>query len=327
MISLILYGRNDAHGYNLHRRAALSLNCLAEVLADPDDELVFVDYNTPDELPTFVEAIADTLTGAASIAFESSESRRRVHHRRYGSLTHLPVLEPVARNTAVRRTNPANRWLLSTNTDMVLVPPPDESLSDLCADLPDALYGLPRFELPEWLWENLPRTKPEQSIAELRHLGPRLRLDEHTLSYEDIRFDAPGDFQLCLREDVFAIHGFDERMLLGWHVDSNLAKRLTLHRGSIETIDRLAGYHCNHSRIPTVYQATAGSRTTSTASSSTWRSPRFLRNRRAGGSSTTRSRRSRSTGESVAHSPIRSLQRSPHPTRRPSSRLRTGRSG
>ena len=62
VISIILYGRNDAHGYNLHRRAALSLNCLAEVLTDADDEIVFVDYNTPDELPTFVEAIADTLT-------------------------------------------------------------------------------------------------------------------------------------------------------------------------------------------------------------------------------------------------------------------------
>jgi len=26
MISLILYGRNDHYGYNLHKRAALSLN-------------------------------------------------------------------------------------------------------------------------------------------------------------------------------------------------------------------------------------------------------------------------------------------------------------
>src|SRR4051794_8004305 len=32
LISVVLYGRNDSHGYNLHRRAALSLNCLAEVL-------------------------------------------------------------------------------------------------------------------------------------------------------------------------------------------------------------------------------------------------------------------------------------------------------
>ena len=33
-------------------------------------------------------------------------------------------------------------------------------------------------------------------MAELERLGPRLRLDEPTLSHEWIRFDAPGDFQL-----------------------------------------------------------------------------------------------------------------------------------
>ena len=168
------------------------------------------------------------------------------------------MVEPVARNTAVRRTNPSNRWMLSTNTDMVLVPSLDESLNDLCTDLADAFYGLPRFELPEWLWESLPRMEPGRSIDELRRLGPRLRLDEHTFSDDWIRFDAPGDFQLCLRSDFFAIDGFDEEMLLGWHVDSNLSRRMALHQGSIESLGGLAGYHCNHSRTPTVYQDAAG---------------------------------------------------------------------
>ena len=163
MISVILYGRNDAHGYNLHRRAALSLNCLAEVLSDRDDEIVFVDYNTPDELPTFVEAIADTLTNRCLDRLRVLRVRASVHRERYASRTHLPVVEPVARNAAVRRTNPSNRWVLSTNTDMVLVPTLDESLSDLCTDLPDAFYGLPRFELPEWLWESLPRMEPGEA--------------------------------------------------------------------------------------------------------------------------------------------------------------------
>ena len=63
MISVVLYGRNDNYGYNLHKRAALSLNCMAEVLTDPSDEILFVDYNTPDDFPTFPEAIQDTLTG------------------------------------------------------------------------------------------------------------------------------------------------------------------------------------------------------------------------------------------------------------------------
>ena len=65
MFSVIIYGRNDQHGYNLHKRAAISFNALAEVMTDPDDEILFVDYNTPDDYPTFPEAIQDTLTETA----------------------------------------------------------------------------------------------------------------------------------------------------------------------------------------------------------------------------------------------------------------------
>ena len=122
MISVIVYGRNDAHGYNLHRRAALSLNCIAEVLTDPDDEIVFVDYNTPDELPTFVEALADTLTDRCLGLLRVFRVPAEIHEQRFAARTHLPAIEPVARNAGVRRANPSNRWLLSTNTDMIFLP-------------------------------------------------------------------------------------------------------------------------------------------------------------------------------------------------------------
>jgi hypothetical protein len=254
VISVVLYGRNDAHGYNLHRRAALSLNCIAEVLTDAADEILFVDYNTPDELPTFIEALSDTLTDRCLDLLRVIRVPAAVHEERFGGRTHLPALEPVARNAAVRRANPANRWLLSTNTDMVFLPSAGGSFSDVCRKLPDGFYGLPRYELPEWLWERLPRSDPGRALAEIARLGPTLRLDEPTLSNEWIRFDAPGDFQLVLREDFFAVDGFDEEMILGYHVDSNFSKRMLLHRGSIESLgERLAGYHCNHNRTPTVY--------------------------------------------------------------------------
>ena len=254
MISVILYGRNDAHGYNLHRRAALSLNCIAEVLTDPNDEVIFVDYNTPDELPTFIEAISDTLTERCRNLLRVLRVPSAVHDERFAALTHLPAIEPVARNVAARRANPSNRWILSTNTDMIFVPLQDDSLSDICRDLADGFYGLPRFELPEWLWEGLPRTDPARAVADIGRFGPRLKLDEPTTSHEWIRFDAPGDFQLILREDFVAIDGFDEEMLLGYHVDSNLSRRLLLHRGSIETLEeQVSGYHCNHNRTRTVY--------------------------------------------------------------------------
>jgi hypothetical protein len=257
VISVIVYGRNDAHGYNLHRRAALSLNCIAEVLGDPDDEIVFVDYNTPDELPTFVEALADTLTDRCLMLLRVFRVPAAIHEQRFRGRTHLPVIEPVARNAAVRRANPSNRWLLSTNTDMILLPHSDQGLSDICSELPDGFYGLPRYELPEWLWEQLPRTDPRRAMSTIERLGPGLALDEPTVSNKWIRFDAPGDFQLVLRKDFVAINGLDEEMLLGYHVDSNLSRRMLFHRGSIESLGgSLSGYHCNHNRERTVYHGT-----------------------------------------------------------------------
>jgi hypothetical protein len=136
----------------------------------------------------------------------------------------------------------------------VFFPLADGSLSDVCSELADGFFGLPRFELPEWLWERLPRSDPRTALAEIGRLGPRLGLDEPTVSHEWIRFDAPGDFQLVLRDDFLAVDGFNEEMLLGYHVDSNLSRRMLLRRGSIESLgDRVAGYHCNHNRVPTIY--------------------------------------------------------------------------
>src|SRR5437660_2159843 len=118
MISVILYGRNDSYGYNLHKRAALSINCIAQVLTNPDDEIIFVDYNTPDDYPTFPEAIQDTLTALAKKKLRILRARGYIHAR-YAARTHSVALEPIARNIAVRRSNPTNRWVLSTNTDMI----------------------------------------------------------------------------------------------------------------------------------------------------------------------------------------------------------------
>src|SRR6516162_5023552 len=122
MISLIVYGRNDAHGYNLHKRAAISLNCIAQVLRGGEDEIIFVDYNTPDDLPTFIEAIYDTLTPRAASLLRVFRLRPAMHAACLGSRTHLLALEPHSRNIGIRRSNASNKWILFTNTDMIFVP-------------------------------------------------------------------------------------------------------------------------------------------------------------------------------------------------------------
>src|SRR4051812_28388993 len=177
MISIVLYGRNDSYGYNLHKRAALSFNCMAEVLTDPDDEILFVDYNTPDDFPTFPEAIQDTLTEKAKERLRILRVRPSIHAR-FKDRTHLQALEPVARNIAIRRSNPANRWILSTNTDMIFVPRNGQSLSDIVRDLPDGYFGIPRFEIPESLWECLDRYDAPGTIRTVGEWGWNFHLNE-----------------------------------------------------------------------------------------------------------------------------------------------------
>lgn len=249
MLSLILYGRNDNHGYNLHKRAAISLNCLAELMTGTEDEILFVDYNTPDTFPTFPEAIADTLTTRAKQYLRIFRVRPR-HHDPVRNLTHLEVCEPVARNVALRRANPSNPWVLSTNTDMVLVPRTDmRPLAEIVSTLPALCHHLPRFELPQAVWEEFDRTNPANTIAFLAKTGARLHLHDIVEGSPPARFDNHGDFQLMPRAALEAVHGFDERMRNGWIVDSNLAKRLSIYLGpplSLET--HLAGFHCDHTR-------------------------------------------------------------------------------
>jgi hypothetical protein len=251
MFSVIIYGRNDSHGYNLHKRAAISFNALAEVMSDPDDEILFVDYNTPDDHPTVPEAIHDTLTDKAKRHMRILRVRPE-QHVHLKSKTHLVALESQSRNVALRRSNPKNRWILYTNTDMLLVPRTEgESLSDILGALPDGFYQIPRFEIPEMLWEAaFDRKDPAGNLAKLRDWSVRFHLNQVVHNFMPMKYDALGDFQAVLREDMFAIHGFDESMILGWHCDSNLAARLALYRGRVDTLmDKAFGYHCDHTRV------------------------------------------------------------------------------
>lgn len=221
---------------------------MAEVLSDANDEILFVDYNTADDFPTFPEAIADTLTEKAKRHLRILRVRPSIHDR-FASRTHLVAIEPIARNVAVRRSNPANRWILSTNTDMIFIPRVRTSLSEIVCELPKSYYGAPRFEVPEALWEGFDRLDPQRIINTIDRWGWDFHLNEIVGGLKPFLFDGPGDFQLIERSDLFAIHGFHEDMLLGWHVDANIAKRLSLIYGDAKDLSAsVFGYHCDHTR-------------------------------------------------------------------------------
>ncbi len=90
MLSVIVYGRNDHHGYHYPKRLSISLNAIAEVLTDPLDEILFVDYNSPNDLPTAPEAIADTLTQQAKGRLRIFRVRPQ-QHRQLAKVTPLNI--------------------------------------------------------------------------------------------------------------------------------------------------------------------------------------------------------------------------------------------
>jgi len=259
MISVIFYGRNDNHGYNLHKRASLSLNNMAELLTHEDDEVLFVDWNTSPGLPTFIESIHDLLTEKAKKITKIIKVDFYTHNLLFSSKTKKQTVEPVARNTAIVRSNPKNKWVLSTNTDMIFIPKnSNKSLSDICSELEDGFYELPRFSIPEIIWETFDRLNPESVMKDIKEIRLKIDLDEIITAGPILRYDAPGDFQLCLREQLMEIRGFDENMILGWHVDSNLCRRLNILNGETKTlINELYGYHCEHTKTTTHFTATS----------------------------------------------------------------------
>ena len=235
MISVITYGRNDNYGYNLYKRTACAFNCLAEALTE-DDEILFVDYNTPDHLPTLPEFIWDTLTEKALNVLKVIRISAHLHRALKGD-SPLSILENVSRNAAIVRSNPANRWILSTNPDVVLV------LSQRWANLPHLLdnrppsfYEMPRFDIPESVWSALRRMQPRENMRTLRDWliahGAAIAetVPDHRFQ-KFLLFDAPGDFQLAPRDYFFRLRGFDESMNKYLHSDSNLAKRMWLING------------------------------------------------------------------------------------------------
>ena len=235
MISIVTYGRNDNYSYNLVKRTALAFNCLAEVLTN-EDEILFVDYNTPDHLPTLPESIWDTLTEKALKLVKVIRISAAIHELIKGD-SPLRILENVSRNAAIVRSDPKNHWILSTNPDVLLVISSNwENLPELLTGVKDSFYEMPRMDIPESVWSSLNRSDPKANIRTLRDwlISHRAAVAETSPDWQFqkyILFDAPGDFQLAPREYFFRMRGFDESMNKYLHSDSNLAKRMWLLNG------------------------------------------------------------------------------------------------
>jgi len=251
MITFLVAGRNDGYGIDLPKRTAISLNFFASLCREPEDEIIYVDCNSPAQDGTLAEAIADALT---------PECRRRLRvYRVTGEQmkeaigeTPLPFSDELSRNVGIRRSNPGNRWLLSTNCDILLQPLVRQPLQELLERLPKRFYLCPRLGVPPAQWQGLDRMNVQQisDFCDAVIRGGVRFPPEKEQSW--LRFGSVGDFQLAPREQWFAIRGCEEGMKLWGHSDANNAKRLNLLNGGGRTPDlanALCVLHLDHSPV------------------------------------------------------------------------------
>ena len=248
MISFVVVGRNDGYGINLHKRTAISLNCLAELCENETDEIIYVDCNTNDQDLTLTEAIGDTLTNRARrhlvtyrITGDVMRQTLRVNEVRFS--------DELSRNVAIRRSNPQNDWILSINCDIVIRPIGSKSFAQVLRGLDPRFYCCARVSIPSEQWQQLDRYKPQETFAfcdAIIRRGFRIPPEEPE---PWLRFKSAGDFQLAPRKHWIDIGGCEEAMIGRGHSDTNNSRRLSLFDKSERTpdlLDHLRVFHLEH---------------------------------------------------------------------------------
>ncbi len=258
MLSVVLIGRNDNHGYNLSKRVAQSINSIAQGLTSTD-EIIFVDWNSPLGYPPMPISIHDDLSELAKKLLKIVVVSPAIH-KQFAGQSNKMVLEPLARNVGIRRVSEDSRWILNTNTDILVLSPTQLSLREVAEKYDQSPTVAFRYEIPEFMWESFDR-RDSSNIQDSLQKWHKIKFLEKNLG---ITIDEPseltlpdgvGDFQLATKDLWNSLTGFAEDMLKGWHVDSRAAIQMNKMSSGLQFIDpeELSIFHQNHMRTSTIY--------------------------------------------------------------------------
>jgi hypothetical protein len=265
MISIVVVGRNDNHGYNLSKRVANSLNSMARMLSE-GDEIVFVDWNTPIGYPVMPVSIKDDLLPKTKSLLRVIRVPQLVHNL-VSEGSNRALIEPLARNVGIRRASAHSKWILSSNTDILFASPSGKNFREIFQNLEESLWLTYRFEIPEFIWDDLDRRNPESTSDRLlqwyRDGSVLNRIRVESASGADFPIpDGVGDFQLATKSLWDKSTGFPEEMKKGWHVDTRLSLqmgRISPNKPQLISESDLVIFHQNHLRNSTAYHGSSES--------------------------------------------------------------------
>ena len=229
--SVVILAKNDNYGGNLTHRAKMCINSMVENF----DEVVVVDWKTRNK-NTLLSTIINEIPHVGKI--KSIEVGSELLKYKYPNLYQWNILEAIGRNIGIRRAT--GDWIASSNIDIVTTP-----------------LDISQLNTSEFY------TTSRKDVEENFHLGQtdyqvlKNHLWENQNNYSDKpQIDSPtdkwslvvccGDFQIGYREIWHKIKGFEESVLYGCGIDTNIMKKASSY-AQIKILPYNV-FHLNHGK-------------------------------------------------------------------------------
>lgn len=227
----ILTSRNDDYGGNLSHRVIMSLNSMIEF----HDEVIFVEWKVKNNNSLF-SIIKDKLPHNGKlkyipISFDFLKEN-------YPNIFPYTIIESIARNVAIRRAT--NHYIISTNIDIISTELDKNILSK------NNFYTVPRRDVPEDL--HLKFTNYLDLYNHLTENRDSFRPKERIDSNDDIwsLINCCGDYQIGHKDIWNKMKGFEESILYGCGIDTNVMKKASYY-SEISVLDKYI-FHLNHGK-------------------------------------------------------------------------------
>ena len=229
--TVILTSRNDNYGGNLHKRTTMALTSLIE----HHDEVIFVDWKTNNG-EGVISNIKHNLPHTGKLKY--IQVPKELLKEKYPHIADYTIVESIGRNIGIRRAT--NDYIISTNIDIVTTPLDNSILNE------KVFYTVPRRDVDESfhlsfsdyqslynsLWEN----RDGYSAKE------RLETDDDKWSL----INCCGDYQIGHKNIWNQMKGFEESVLFGCGIDTNVMKKASFY-SDIKVLDHYV-FHLNHGK-------------------------------------------------------------------------------
>jgi len=229
--SVILTSRNDDYGGNLHKRTTMSLTSLIE----NHDEVIFVDWKTKNG-EGVISNIKNNLPHTKRLKY--IQVPNKFLSEKYPRIANYTIIESIGRNIAIRRTE--NDYIISTNIDIVSTPLDNSILKENTfytvsrRDVDENFHlGFQSYEeLYNSIWNNKDSYRPKDIIDSNE--------DKWSL------INCCGDYQIGHKNVWNQMKGFEESVLFGCGIDTNVMKKASYY-STIEVLDHYI-FHLNHGK-------------------------------------------------------------------------------